>query len=105
MIAPVVSFGMMYAFKKAKSDVSRADNFVYRMRSVTDKVLPSSVNYARSAGDIQSPVPQVGKEESQKEAQALKDLYSAIKDETLQEKQKKVLEMKEINSRINMASQ
>ena len=64
MIAPVVSFGMMYAFSKAKSDVSRADNFVYRMRSVTDKVMPSSVNYARSAGDIQSVVPQVGKDES-----------------------------------------
>ena len=68
VIAPVVSFGVMYSLKKAKSDVSRADNFVYRMRSVTDKVMPSNVNYARSAGDIQAPIPQVGKDESQKEA-------------------------------------
>ena len=62
-ITPFVSFAMMYAFKKAKTDVSRADNFMYR-------VLPQSVSYARSGGvgDVQAPVPQVGKEESMKEA-------------------------------------
>lgn len=57
VIAPVAGFGLMYAFKKAKSDVSRADNFVYRMRSMTDKVMPSNVSYARSAADIQAPTP------------------------------------------------
>ena len=86
MITPFASFGLMYAAKKAKTDVSRADNFVYRMRTVTDKIMPTNINYARSAGDIQAPVPIVGKEESQKEAQALKDLYGAIKDDALLEK-------------------
>lgn len=79
-----------------------ADNFVQHMRNVTDKVLPEKVSYGRGSSQAVSPSDINWEDnDSRKEAQKLNQIYMGIREEEMAEKEKKILEMKEISSRIN----
>lgn len=62
---------------------------MFKIRHMQDKLFTS--NYHRSS---EMPQPQVGAEESKKEAEQLKNMYSKIKEETEQINSQKVDKMK-----------
>ena len=82
VVAPFITFAVMYAAKGLKKDTSMSENFVYSVRRMQDTLMASSqLNYARTADQTMKPEPQVSAEQSRKEAENLNNLYTQIKDQ------------------------
>lgn len=81
VVAPFLSVLAMYCAKELKKDTSMSENFVYNIRRFQDRVMPNNATYARSTEQTMTPEFTHKKEDVQKEAENLKNLYKTIKDE------------------------
>ena len=101
LIAPFVSVGVLYTLQMAKKDWSMAENWVYSMRSVTERLVHREGSYARSKTQPTTPEPtRFADSESHQESENLRNLYEAIKEEKKAGREQKVSEMRELNRKI-----
>lgn len=77
--APFMSVFLMYLMKEIKSKTSMTQNFVGGMRRMSEGVMGSNINYARSSDKVHVPDAEISAEQNKLDNQNLNKLYQGIK--------------------------